>query len=120
MMRPSLCIATARAFGGRLEDALGCAVSLELLHNALLIHDDTNPRSLVSAVDRLDRHAVEGEWPVGLELAAQAREALQLPLPELLPAARRVIEEVGTRVIERWFSSPVSPVLLRPTEVEVS
>jgi geranylgeranyl diphosphate synthase type II len=40
MMRPSLCIATARAFGGRLEDALGCAVSLELLHNALLIHDD--------------------------------------------------------------------------------
>jgi geranylgeranyl diphosphate synthase type II len=40
MMRPSLCIATTRAFGGRLEDALGCAVSLELLHNALLIHDD--------------------------------------------------------------------------------
>jgi uncharacterized circularly permuted ATP-grasp superfamily protein/uncharacterized alpha-E superfamily protein len=87
---------------------------------ALLIHDDTNPRSLVSAIDRLDRHAVEGEWPIGLELAAQARQTLQLPLPELLPAARRVIEEVGTRVIERWFSSPVSPVLLRPTEVEAS
>jgi len=39
-LRPSLCIATARAFGGRLEDALGSAVSIELLHNALLIHDD--------------------------------------------------------------------------------
>jgi len=40
MMRPSLCIATARAFGARLEDALGTAVAIELLHNALLIHDD--------------------------------------------------------------------------------
>ena len=45
MMRPSLCIATARAFGGRLEDALGSAVSLELLHNALLIHDDVEDES---------------------------------------------------------------------------
>ena len=41
MMRPSLCIATARAFGAQLErEALLSAVSLELLHNALLIHDD--------------------------------------------------------------------------------
>jgi geranylgeranyl diphosphate synthase type II len=40
MMRSSLCIATARAFGARLEDALGTAVSIEMLHNALLIHDD--------------------------------------------------------------------------------
>jgi geranylgeranyl diphosphate synthase, type II len=40
MMRSSLCIATARAFGARLEEALGTAVAIELLHNALLIHDD--------------------------------------------------------------------------------
>lgn len=40
MMRPSLCIATARAFGAKLEDALNTAVAIELLHNALLIHDD--------------------------------------------------------------------------------
>src|SRR5712691_8217205 len=40
MMRPSLCIATARAFGARLDDALRTAVAIELLHNALLIHDD--------------------------------------------------------------------------------
>jgi geranylgeranyl diphosphate synthase type II len=45
MMRPSLCIATARAFGGRLEDAIGSAVSLELLHNAVLIHDDVEDDS---------------------------------------------------------------------------
>ncbi len=45
MMRPSLCIATARAFGARLEDALLTAVSIELLHNALLIHDDIQDES---------------------------------------------------------------------------
>jgi geranylgeranyl diphosphate synthase type II len=45
MMRPSICIAATRAFGGRLEDALGSAVSLELLHNALLIHDDIEDES---------------------------------------------------------------------------
>ncbi len=39
-MRPSICIATACAFGGRIEDALNSAVAIELLHNALLIHDD--------------------------------------------------------------------------------
>ncbi len=40
MMRPSLCIATARLFGAPIEHALGTAVAIELLHNALLIHDD--------------------------------------------------------------------------------
>lgn len=45
MMRPSICIATAKALGGAAEDALNCAVSLELLHNALLIHDDIQDES---------------------------------------------------------------------------
>lgn len=39
-LRPSLCIATARAFGAPLDDALLSAASIELFHNALLIHDD--------------------------------------------------------------------------------
>jgi uncharacterized alpha-E superfamily protein len=87
---------------------------------SLLIHDDTNPRSLVSAIDRLQRHAEEGEWPVGLQLADRARATLGLPLPQLLVEARAVIDEVGTSVIERWFSSPVAPIVLRPTEVGVA
>lgn len=40
MLRSSLCIAAARASGAALEDALPTAVSIELLHNALLVHDD--------------------------------------------------------------------------------
>lgn len=44
-MRPSLCIATARAFGAPIEAALQTAVSIELLHNAMLIHDDIEDES---------------------------------------------------------------------------
>ncbi|WP_132287980.1 polyprenyl synthetase family protein [Roseicella aquatilis] len=39
-LRPALLLATCRAFGGRVEDALTSACALELLHNAFLIHDD--------------------------------------------------------------------------------
>jgi geranylgeranyl diphosphate synthase, type II len=44
-MRPSLCIATARAFGAPIEAALRTAVSIELMHNAMLIHDDIEDES---------------------------------------------------------------------------
>ena len=43
--RPSLCIATARAFGSSLDMALRTAVSIELMHNAMLIHDDIQDES---------------------------------------------------------------------------
>jgi geranylgeranyl diphosphate synthase type II len=45
MMRPALCIATARAFGASIEEAIGSAVAIELMHNALLIHDDIEDES---------------------------------------------------------------------------
>jgi geranylgeranyl diphosphate synthase type II len=44
-MRPSLCIAVARAFGGATEDALCTAVSIEMMHNAMLVHDDIEDES---------------------------------------------------------------------------
>lgn len=45
MLRPSLCIATARAFGAAAEDAVRSATALELLHNAFLVHDDVEDDS---------------------------------------------------------------------------
>lgn len=45
--RPALCIATARALGGRLEDVLRTAAVLELFHNAFLVHDDIEDGSLI-------------------------------------------------------------------------
>lgn len=45
MLRSSLCIAAARATGAAIEDAIPSAVSIELMHNALLVHDDIEDAS---------------------------------------------------------------------------
>src|SRR5882757_6758905 len=45
MLRSSLCIAMARATGADIENAIGSAVSIELMHNALLVHDDIEDAS---------------------------------------------------------------------------
>ena len=45
MMRPSICLATAQAFGASMEVAVPSAASIELLHNSLLIHDDIEDES---------------------------------------------------------------------------
>jgi geranylgeranyl diphosphate synthase type II len=39
-IRPALLLATCQAYGGSIEDGLGPAAALEMLHNAFLIHDD--------------------------------------------------------------------------------
>ncbi|MDE3175034.1 MAG: polyprenyl synthetase family protein [Pseudomonadota bacterium] len=44
-LRPALCIATARALGGRGADAAPAAAGLEMLHNAFLVHDDIEDES---------------------------------------------------------------------------
>jgi geranylgeranyl diphosphate synthase, type II len=72
MMRSSLCIATARALGARLEDALPTAVAIELLHNALLVHDDIQDGSL----QRRGRPTLHGLH--GMQLALNAGDALGL------------------------------------------
>jgi geranylgeranyl diphosphate synthase type II len=45
MLRASLCIAAARAYGASAEEAVGTAAAIELLHNAFLIHDDIEDES---------------------------------------------------------------------------
>jgi geranylgeranyl diphosphate synthase, type II len=45
MMRSSLCIAAARALGASAREALPSAVAIELMHNALLVHDDIEDAS---------------------------------------------------------------------------
>ena len=103
MMRPSLCIATARAFGAQLDDALRTAVAIELLHNALLIHDDIQDESL----ERRGRPALHILH--GIPLALNAGDTLTLlslrPLMEnrhtLGPhLAMRIIEETERMALE--------------------
>lgn len=72
MMRSSLCIATAKVFGARPEDAVCTAVAIEFLHNALLVHDDIQDDS----EERRGRPTLHVEH--GLPLALNAGDALCL------------------------------------------
>ncbi|HSD06018.1 polyprenyl synthetase family protein [Flavobacterium sp.] len=43
--RPGLCIASCKAYGGNLSQSINSAITLELLHNAFLVHDDVEDES---------------------------------------------------------------------------
>ncbi|MFT4729760.1 MAG: geranylgeranyl diphosphate synthase type II [Granulosicoccus sp.] len=102
MMRPSLCIATARAFGANLEDALATAVSIELLHNALLIHDDiqdeSDERRGKSTLHKLH----------GIPLAINAGDTLSLL--SLRPLISNV-STLGSRLSSRVFDETMHMAL---------
>ena len=70
MLRPSICIANARVFGGGFDSAVRSAVAVELLHNALLIHDDIQDESELRR-GRPTLHALHGA-----PLAINAGDAL--------------------------------------------
>ena len=72
MLRPSLCIATARAFGAELGDAVHVAAALELLHNAFLVHDDVEDESETRR-GRPTMHALHG-----VPIAVNVGDALAL------------------------------------------
>lgn len=95
MLRPAICIANARVFGGTVHSALGCAVAIELLHNALLIHDDIQDGSELRR-GQPTLHAMHG-----VPLAINAGDALLFTaLLPLLDALRPCGPEVARKVLE--------------------
>jgi geranylgeranyl diphosphate synthase type II len=65
-LRPAMCVATSRAFGGSDADILPVAVAIELLHNAFLIHDDI----VDGSERRRGRPTLTAEYGLGLALNA--------------------------------------------------
>jgi geranylgeranyl diphosphate synthase type II len=72
MLRPSLLIASARAFGAETEEALNTAAAVELMHNAMLVHDD------IEDISDLRRGAPSLHQRAGVPLAMNAGDALGL------------------------------------------
>ena len=72
MLRPSLLIAAARAFGADTESALNTAAAVELMHNAMLVHDD------IEDISDLRRGAPGLHRLAGVPLAMNAGDALGL------------------------------------------
>jgi geranylgeranyl diphosphate synthase, type II len=95
LLRPSICIANARAFGGGAESAARCAAAIEILHNALLIHDDIQDASDMRR-GRPTLHALHG-----VPLAINAGDALMFAaLPPLIDALRPFGADVARQALE--------------------
>jgi geranylgeranyl diphosphate synthase type I len=88
-LRPSLCLLTCEALGGRREQALPAAAAAELVHNFSLVHDDIQDRD----TERHHRAAVWSVWGeaqainAGDALLALAHLALLRLADEGVPAA---------------------------------
>jgi len=88
-LRPALCLATCRAFGGRIEDALDSAAAIEVLHNAFLVHDDIEDASEF-------RHAKPTMYrQYGIPIAINTGDAMQALSMRLL---RRNLSTLGPEV----------------------
>jgi geranylgeranyl diphosphate synthase type II len=96
-LRPSLCLAACRAFGGDPSDAVGVAVAIELLHNAFLVHDDI--------ADGSERRRGSLTLPAeyGVPLALNAGDALAvMAYRTLRRAARRFDHALADRVFDEF------------------
>lgn len=94
-LRPALVLLSAQAAGGTAEDALPGAVSVELVHNFSLLHDDVMDRDQ-------ERHHRPTAWTVyGESRAILAGDALQTLSVEVLsePRAIRVVANATQRMI---------------------
>ena len=95
-----LCLATAEAAGGRVEDALPAAVALELVHTFSLVHDD------LPALDddderrgRPSAHVAHGEAVALLAGDALLAEAFRLALVLRRPEPARELAEATLGMI---------------------
>src|SRR5688500_5094384 len=84
-LRPTLSIATCLGLGGRLEAILPTAATLELYHNAFLVHDDIEDESVL----RRGRPTLHVDH--GIPIAVNVGDAmLSLSLQPLLDNVERV------------------------------
>ena len=121
-LRPALCIATARALGGRGEDALPAAAGLEMLHNAFLVHDDIEDGSeLRRGVATMHRRA-------GVPIAVNTGDAMNAIAMRLFrktgetlgPAtAMRIFDEVDHLVIETLEGQAIELGWVRDNDLNV-
>jgi geranylgeranyl diphosphate synthase type II len=103
-LRPALCIATCRALGGSVEAALPLAVSIELLHASLLVHDDIEDQSAM----RRGRPTLHVEY--GVPLALNAGDALAILAAHQVAEAARAFGREGSQVVQAFHYAAQSAV----------
>lgn len=102
-LRPALCIATCKAFGGEEKAVLPTAAALELLHNALLVHDDIEDESLERRGQPTlhERYGIPIALNIGDAMNALVLRVLMQNLPGLGPSLSwQIVEEFNHLLLE--------------------
>lgn len=91
----------------------------------LLLHDDSNPRSLAYQLDRLREHTAGLAWAEGAALVLEASTQALATIDDTLVNGRLVsldgfvlsvrgpLLDLAAAVVDRWFADPVNPMLVR-------
>jgi geranylgeranyl diphosphate synthase, type II len=122
-LRPALCLATCRAFGGSLDQALPSAVSVELLHNAFLVHDDIEDGSLHRRNEAAlyVQHGVPIAVNVGDAMNALGASSLTENIPVLgAELAYRILHEAQHLVLQSVEGQALELGWTRDNVVEVT
>lgn len=122
-IRPALCLATCRAFGGDDAAALPSATAIEMLHNAFLVHDDVEDESdLRRGLPTLHaEHGVPIAVNAGDMLTALSVRVLRENLSALgLPLASRVYDEFDHMMQESLEGQAMELGWVRDNRCDVS
>jgi geranylgeranyl diphosphate synthase, type II len=97
-IRPALVLASCQAYGGSLDEAIGSAVAIEMLHNAFLVHDDISD----GTARRRGRPTLHAMYGVGLAL--NAGDALASRALQVVRDDRRLSGPVAARVVDEFLT----------------
>jgi geranylgeranyl diphosphate synthase type II len=111
-IRPALCLAACRAFGGTDADSFPVAVAIEMLHNAFLVHDDIVDVSL----RRRGRETLRASD--GMELALNAGDALAVLANQVLRRHTHGLDRaLSDRVLEEFETMALRTLEGQATEL---
>jgi geranylgeranyl diphosphate synthase type I len=106
-LRPALCLLACEALGGDIESALPVAISVEMVHNFSLIHDDIEDGDIMRHHRPAMWHAYgrgpaiaagTALWTLAYQTLGTAR-AKGLPIERVL-AARKMLNDACTEMVE--------------------
>lgn len=90
----------------------------------LLVHDDSNPRSVSFQLDRLREHMASLAWRDGSDLVQRASVGSLTPVDDAVASGRRLavdalvlavrgpLLDLGDAVSTRWFADPINPIVM--------
>jgi geranylgeranyl diphosphate synthase type II len=111
-LRPAICLATAKAFGGSGDEVFGVAVAIEILHNAFLVHDDITDGS----EQRRGRPTLPAVY--GAEVALNAGDALAILAGQVLRrATARMDRQLADRVLGEFDTMALRTLEGQATEL---